>query len=61
MKMKINGGSFIDTPYGYWFGDFATESFWEVLYHLGRNSLDELKKIVGDLVVIQAVELLPLK
>lgn len=29
----------------YWFGDFATEDFWEILYHLGGNSLDELKKL----------------
>lgn len=29
----------------YWFGDFSTESFWEILYHLGGNSLDDLKKI----------------
>ena len=29
----------------YWFGDFATENFWEIFYHLGSNSLEELKAI----------------
>lgn len=29
----------------FWFGDFSTENFWEILYHLGGNRLDELKKL----------------
>ncbi len=30
----------------FWFGDFATEEFWEIIYHLGGNRLEELKEIV---------------
>ena len=29
-----------------YFGDFATEQFWEVIYHLGGNQLEALKKRV---------------
>lgn len=32
----------------FWFGDFATEDFWEIIYHLGGNRLEELKEIVLD-------------
>lgn len=30
----------------YWFGDFSTEDFWEILYHIGGNKLAETKQIV---------------
>lgn len=29
----------------YWFGDFATEDFWEIIYHLGGNQLEVIKEI----------------
>jgi hypothetical protein len=30
----------------FWLSDFSTESFWEVIYHLGGNRLEELKPLV---------------
>jgi len=30
----------------WWFGDLLTESLWEVVYHLGGRSLDQLKTFV---------------
>ncbi len=30
----------------WWFGDLLTESLWEVVYHLGDRSLDQLKTFV---------------
>ncbi|MCB0836574.1 MAG: DUF1186 domain-containing protein [Bacteroidetes bacterium] len=40
-KVLSQNGDFIE----FWFGDFSTEDFWEVVYHLGRNSLPILRRI----------------